>query len=117
MSLLVTSVVGITLLCWFGWKLYKAEKQKESTFADCDASEALTNWFEENPHRYIEDSPEGKAIVKRRIETYRVFLETHRFTDDKHHMDWLRSLLTRHNPKPPRRKKNSAVRSSLKRSH
>ena len=74
----------------FGERL---EQQKASTFADCDASQKLSDWIEGHPGCWPGKYVEGRKIVEECIATWKAFLMYHSFTDGVHRFEWLQSLL------------------------
>ena len=85
----------------FGERL---EQQKASTFADCDASEKLSDWAEKHhgcwPGKYVE----GRKIVEECIATWKTFLLHHSFVDGVHRLEWLQSLIDPGDEPPPGKK-------------
>ena len=104
------------------WSLYYLCKKTETsdiavqaTFDDCDADGPFNQWFRNKPGRYVGDDHRAQEIVRWKIHTYTRFLETHGFKDETNHLDWLKSLLSEHNPKPPRKKKKGGASSFVRR--
>jgi|GEM_PF-3782993 len=100
--LLAMYVAGKVFLCY---EDAKYRRSYAATDAECAASEAFTDWRLRNPGVYIGLSLEGRALVRRCLETYEVFLQTHPYIDGTQHKEWLLSLFNELPPKHPRRRK------------
>jgi hypothetical protein len=80
----------------------KAEIACKATFAECDASEAFTDWRLRNPGVYIGLSEEGRKILGVYLDAYDEFLRTHPYVDGTKHREWLVSLFYEFPPKSPK---------------
>ena len=64
-------LAGVAVWCYVAYRGYQhGVLECKVLFADCDASEALTNWRIANPDLHIGDVPHARQLVLNRIVAY-----------------------------------------------
>jgi hypothetical protein len=91
----------VTCLVFLKYEIKETEVACKALFAECDASEAFTDWRLRNPGVYIGLSEEGRKFLGVYLDAYDKFLKTHPYIDGLKHREWLVSLFYEFPPKTP----------------
>lgn len=83
MIIIMLATIVIALLLW--WIFQSLEKSKEAyqaLIADCDASDALIDFFVASPHRTAEVCALAQKLIEKRRSTHKHFIATHSYIKD-----------------------------------
>lgn len=85
---------------WLYQQVKEGARHLAITNAMCDASEVFWDWRSRNQGVYIGLSPEGRGLLVQYLDAYDKFLKM-RKSSDRHHYEFLESLLDDFPPKEP----------------
>lgn len=84
-----------------------SKQECRTVIYDCDCSEELFDWLEENQGVCVPCSRRGTALVLKRVQAYQQLLTSCSFlTVDREYLEYLEEILETHTcPRPPGRRK------------